>query len=120
MHESFENDIRSAASILFDENHDKLKPVDLLSAADTQEALNILRKDAALLANPSYSKNFDNSTFPFITFDSKEGSLSITEGLPDGARTIKAKPYSVEVTDEMGAKAYTVKESAERLFFEAP
>jgi|688.fasta_scaffold369490_2 hypothetical protein len=114
---TIESEIKAAASSLFDADHNQKKPMDLLSAADTQEALQILRKDAAALANPINSANFDSHSFPFIKFDRTDGSLSITEGIPDGARTIKAKPYSVEISDENGAKDYSVKQSAERRYY---
>ena len=114
---TIENEIRSAASELFDGAHDKQKPVDLLTAADTQEALTILRKEASLLANPSNSANFDSHTFPFISFDRDDSSLTVMQGRPDGVRKIVAKPYSVEISDEVGAKDISVKNSAERIYF---
>lgn len=120
MADLIENEIRDAASKLFDEAHDKEQPMDLLTAVDTQEALAILRKNAAFFANPSNSARFENSTFPYITFDREDSSLNVSEGRPDGVRTIKAKPYSVEISDESGQKGFSAKNSAEREYYSLP
>lgn len=101
-------ELKSAASSLLDFNNYH-NPAELIEKTESQEALEILHTDAVKLANdPNFMQNqwllnqhLDG--FPHVKIND-DRSITLTAGLPDGAREIVAKPHEIDISDSYGGQ----------------